>query len=195
MLITIIGVFTLCWLPIQIFNILIYFAPNFLAASSSTKYYCFVFSYFFCHWISCAHSMLNPLIYSFMRFVLERSICNFRQLNTEYIYLPFSKNFREDIRYIFGRFWHLYILRKDHFRASAYSSQQQQHYIKQQQQQQQNYLITTNNSHHPPPVRVLHNSVASQQFFGPSFKGHAKNHQVTSGSNSQSQSDSASASL
>ncbi|KAH9392141.1 hypothetical protein TYRP_022166 [Tyrophagus putrescentiae] len=114
MLITIIGVFTLCWLPIQIFNILVFFAPNFLAASSPTKYYVFVFSYFFCHWISCAHSMLNPLIYSFM-----------------------SKNFRDDIRYIFGRFWHLYVLRKDHFRASAYSSQQQQHYLKQQQQQQQ----------------------------------------------------------
>ncbi|UXI23212.1 Extracellular sulfatase SULF-1-like protein [Sarcoptes scabiei] len=66
MLITIIGVFTVCWSPIQIFNILIYFKPNFLHVDSELKYYTFVGSYFFCHWISMAHSFMNPIIYSFM---------------------------------------------------------------------------------------------------------------------------------
>ena len=66
MLITIIGVFTVCWLPIQIFTILIYFKPNFLNVDSRFKYYAFVGTYFFCHWISMAHSFMNPIIYSFM---------------------------------------------------------------------------------------------------------------------------------
>ncbi|KAH9413121.1 hypothetical protein DERP_006807 [Dermatophagoides pteronyssinus] len=65
-LITIISVFTICWLPIQLFNILIYFKRNFLHVDSSFKYYAFVGSYFFCHWISMAHSFMNPIIYSFM---------------------------------------------------------------------------------------------------------------------------------
>nr|XP_046912757.1 RYamide receptor-like [Dermatophagoides farinae] len=81
-LITIIGVFTICWLPIQLFNILIYFKRNFLHVDSAFKYYAFVGSYFFCHWISMAHSFMNPIIYSFM-----------------------SKNFRSDLRIILTKFW------------------------------------------------------------------------------------------
>nr|XP_027203941.1 RYamide receptor-like [Dermatophagoides pteronyssinus] len=81
-LITIISVFTICWLPIQLFNILIYFKRNFLHVDSSFKYYAFVGSYFFCHWISMAHSFMNPIIYSFM-----------------------SKNFRSDLKTILLKLW------------------------------------------------------------------------------------------
>ncbi|XP_075680424.1 orexin receptor type 2-like [Dermatophagoides pteronyssinus] len=83
MLIIIIGVFTICWLPIQLFNILIYFKSNFLRVDSEFKYYAFVGSYFFCHWISMAHSFMNPIIYSFM-----------------------SKNFRSDMKMIFANIYH-----------------------------------------------------------------------------------------
>lgn len=69
-------------------------------------------------------------------------------------------SYQDDIRYIFGRFWHLYILRKDHFRSTAYNSQQQ-HY-------KQQY----HNVHQAS--RGLHSPVASQNnnnsnFFGPSI--------------------------
>ncbi|XP_075591733.1 orexin receptor type 2-like isoform X1 [Dermatophagoides farinae] len=83
MLIIIIMVFTVCWLPIQLFNILIYFKTNFLHVDSEFKYYAFVGSYFFCHWISMAHSFMNPIIYSFM-----------------------SKNFRSDMKMIFSNVCH-----------------------------------------------------------------------------------------
>src|SRR6218665_663029 len=66
MLIAIITAFALCWLPIQIFQLVVYFSPNILDNSSDTKYYTFVGTYFVCHWISMAHSFMNPIIYSFM---------------------------------------------------------------------------------------------------------------------------------
>ncbi|CAG2112942.1 unnamed protein product [Medioppia subpectinata] len=59
--------FAICWLPIQMFGLLVWFYPKWiLNAETSLQYYTFVGMYFFCHWISMAHSFMNPIIYSFM---------------------------------------------------------------------------------------------------------------------------------
>ncbi|XP_022250305.1 probable G-protein coupled receptor 83 [Limulus polyphemus] len=66
MLLLVLILFSLCWLPIQIFNLLVYFDPEFLIFTNDDEYYKFVGTFFFCHWISMANSFVNPIIYCFM---------------------------------------------------------------------------------------------------------------------------------
>ncbi|CAG2171301.1 unnamed protein product, partial [Oppiella nova] len=56
MLSTVVVMFAICWLPIQIFGLLVWFYPSWiLNAETTLQYYTFVGMYFFCHWISMAH--------------------------------------------------------------------------------------------------------------------------------------------
>ncbi|XP_076315542.1 QRFP-like peptide receptor isoform X1 [Tachypleus tridentatus] len=66
MLAVVVLLFAVCWLPIHIFNMLIYFKENFTVVSSQGEYFAFVASFFCCHWFSMANSFVNPIIYCFM---------------------------------------------------------------------------------------------------------------------------------
>lgn len=54
MLVMIVILFCLCWLPIQVFGIVVWLFP--LKLTTSTHYLIYVISYFVCHWLSMAHS-------------------------------------------------------------------------------------------------------------------------------------------
>ncbi|XP_076315750.1 QRFP-like peptide receptor [Tachypleus tridentatus] len=66
MLAVVVLLFAVCWLPIHIFNMLIYFKEDFTVVSSQGEYLAFVVSFFCCHWFSMANSFVNPIIYCFM---------------------------------------------------------------------------------------------------------------------------------
>nr|XP_027203077.1 RYamide receptor-like [Dermatophagoides pteronyssinus] len=79
MLITIVALFAICWLPSHIFQLIRVFNKDLLLRfigndASSPKYLAIVIS---SHWLSMAHSFVNPIIYSFM-----------------------SDNFKADVRYM-----------------------------------------------------------------------------------------------
>ncbi|XP_054168313.1 substance-P receptor-like [Oppia nitens] len=62
MLSTVVSLFIICWLPIQIFGLLVWFYPTWiLQYETRLQYYTFVGMYFFCHWISMAHRQTNGL--------------------------------------------------------------------------------------------------------------------------------------
>ncbi|XP_046914595.2 prolactin-releasing peptide receptor [Dermatophagoides farinae] len=68
MLITIVGLFAICWLPSHVFQLIRVFNKDLLLRfigndASSPKYLTIVIS---SHWLSMAHSFVNPIIYSFM---------------------------------------------------------------------------------------------------------------------------------
>lgn len=64
MLITIVIVFIVCWLPLQLFVIVLWFySPS---VSNAHSYLTYITFYFLSHWLAMAHSFLNPFIYSFM---------------------------------------------------------------------------------------------------------------------------------
>ncbi len=66
MLAIVVFIFILCWLPIHIFSLLVWFYPKILNAKTKLEYCLFVGSYFITHFLSMGHSMANPIIYSFM---------------------------------------------------------------------------------------------------------------------------------
>ncbi|CAG2117464.1 unnamed protein product [Medioppia subpectinata] len=66
MLSTVVILFGVCWLPIHIFSMLVYFYPQILNAKTKVAYNVYVGTYFFCHWISQFHSLVNPIVYCFM---------------------------------------------------------------------------------------------------------------------------------
>ena len=66
MLCTLVSTFLICWLPIQIFNLIIWFYDEIRHSQSQTHYYIYVITYFTCHWLSMVHTFLNPFIYCYM---------------------------------------------------------------------------------------------------------------------------------
>ncbi len=66
MLAMIVLLFAICWLPIHVFTLLVWFYPKFLKVKTKLQYDVFVGSYFVCHFISMAHSTVNPICYCFM---------------------------------------------------------------------------------------------------------------------------------
>lgn len=64
MLVWIVILFILCWFPIHIFNIIVWFSPPKL--KTDTHHMIYVFTYFFCHFLSMSHSFINPFVYGFM---------------------------------------------------------------------------------------------------------------------------------
>ncbi|XP_002734699.1 prolactin-releasing peptide receptor-like [Saccoglossus kowalevskii] len=64
MLIVIVIAFAVCWLPLNIFNIIITIDQRYLKHS---KYYKMVIGvYLTCHWLAMANSFLNPFVYTFL---------------------------------------------------------------------------------------------------------------------------------
>ncbi|CAB3367732.1 Hypothetical predicted protein [Cloeon dipterum] len=67
--------FVVCWLPLQTFVILYYSLPEFRGYLSDYHKNVYGISYFCCHYLACANSCINPLLYCYM-----------------------NKNFREDLK-------------------------------------------------------------------------------------------------
>lgn len=68
MLAVVVIVFAVFWLPLQTFSLIMWLYPEIREGFvyKSTPFNIFVATYFVCHWLSMAHSCLNPLIYCFM---------------------------------------------------------------------------------------------------------------------------------
>ncbi|XP_054166202.1 G-protein coupled receptor 83-like [Oppia nitens] len=68
--------FAICWTPIQMFNFVIWIFGDSLKTRTQFQMNIYVSSFFICHWLAMAHSLVNPFIYCFM-----------------------SDNFRSDLKY------------------------------------------------------------------------------------------------
>ncbi|KAH7643102.1 myokinin receptor-like protein [Dermatophagoides farinae] len=66
MLVTIVVLFAMCWFPIHLFQLLVWFHPTIQNQKTTFSYYLYVGSYFVCHWLAMAHSFVNPFVYCFM---------------------------------------------------------------------------------------------------------------------------------
>ncbi|XP_021002527.1 RYamide receptor-like [Parasteatoda tepidariorum] len=66
MMATVVVLFAVCWLPIQIFSLLIYFSQSSVMPETSSDFVHFITAFFTCHWLSMANSFANPIIYCFM---------------------------------------------------------------------------------------------------------------------------------
>jgi 7 transmembrane receptor (rhodopsin family) len=59
--------FVVCWLPLQTFMLLYYLVPAVREAPASrAQRSAYGAAYFACHYLACANSFLNPLLYCFM---------------------------------------------------------------------------------------------------------------------------------
>jgi hypothetical protein len=66
MLLTLVTVFLVCWLPIQIFNLTIWLFQDLRNPDTYFQYYLYFGLYFTFHLLSQFHTFLNPFIYCFM---------------------------------------------------------------------------------------------------------------------------------
>jgi len=58
--------FVVCWLPLQTFVLCYYSLPEFKLYLSGFHRNLYGILYFFCHYLACANSCINPLLYCFM---------------------------------------------------------------------------------------------------------------------------------
>lgn len=63
MLITIFVLFTLCWLPLHTFFLILDFKPELISKASTEK---MSYVYFAAHWLAMSNSFQNPIIYGFL---------------------------------------------------------------------------------------------------------------------------------
>ncbi|XP_042899013.1 RYamide receptor [Parasteatoda tepidariorum] len=66
MMATIVILFALCWLPIHIFGLMVYFVPDLVMPIRDEDFPGFAAAFLSCHWLSMANSFVNPLVYCFM---------------------------------------------------------------------------------------------------------------------------------
>uniref|UniRef100_T1K3U4 G-protein coupled receptors family 1 profile domain-containing protein n=1 Tax=Tetranychus urticae TaxID=32264 RepID=T1K3U4_TETUR len=66
MLAVVVILFALCWLPLQLFNILYWFEIYIFDPDTQIGIYLHNGLFFLCHWLAMANSFLNPIIYCFM---------------------------------------------------------------------------------------------------------------------------------
>ncbi|XP_077999758.1 prolactin-releasing peptide receptor-like [Glandiceps talaboti] len=65
LLVIVVSAFLLCWLPLNVFNIVMAVKPKILDDASSQSIAMIVF--IFCQWVAMANSFLNPIIYTFIK--------------------------------------------------------------------------------------------------------------------------------
>ncbi|KAL8573611.1 hypothetical protein ACOMHN_007164 [Nucella lapillus] len=65
MLVAVVVMFTLCWLPLHIFFLLLDFQPDLMAYHTVQEERFFVGLFYTVHWLAMANSFVNPIIYSF----------------------------------------------------------------------------------------------------------------------------------
>ena len=67
MLMTIVLLFMLCWLPIQLFILVVDLAPSLVEQIYTlTDEYIYLAVFIMCHWLAMANSFMNPIIYCFL---------------------------------------------------------------------------------------------------------------------------------
>lgn len=66
MLIIVVALFILCWSPIHLFNVLLYFAPSIMNIETELMFNLYYISFFTCHFLAMVHSLMNPIVYCFM---------------------------------------------------------------------------------------------------------------------------------
>ncbi|XP_064459099.1 RYamide receptor-like [Ornithodoros turicata] len=100
MLVTVVVMFALCWLPIQLLNVFLYFDRDAIAPSSEAGEYVYIATFFSCHWLSTANSFVNPVIYCFMsdnfradvmQLIIKRSCTRFEWARSQQRKAKFGK--------------------------------------------------------------------------------------------------------
>ncbi|XP_037570441.2 substance-P receptor [Dermacentor silvarum] len=66
MLATVVLMFAVCWLPIHMMNLVVYFDRDAMLPDTAEQEYLYIAAFFSCHWFSMANSFVNPIIYCFM---------------------------------------------------------------------------------------------------------------------------------
>nr|XP_050052440.1 RYamide receptor-like [Dermacentor andersoni] len=66
MLATVVVMFAVCWLPIHLMNLILYFDRAAMQPDTAEQEYLYIAAFFSCHWFSMANSFVNPIIYCFM---------------------------------------------------------------------------------------------------------------------------------
>lgn len=66
MLATVVLMFAVCWLPIHLMNLILYFDRDAISPDTDEQEYLYIAAFFSCHWFSMANSFVNPIIYCFM---------------------------------------------------------------------------------------------------------------------------------
>ncbi|KAH8033133.1 hypothetical protein HPB51_007750 [Rhipicephalus microplus] len=66
MLVTVVLMFAVCWLPIHMMNLVVYFDRDAMLPDTTEQEYLYIAAFFSCHWFSMANSFVNPIIYCFM---------------------------------------------------------------------------------------------------------------------------------
>ncbi|KAK8770635.1 hypothetical protein V5799_012900 [Amblyomma americanum] len=66
MLATVVLMFAVCWLPIHLMNLILYFDRAAMQPDTAEQEYLYIAAFFSCHWFSMANSFVNPIIYCFM---------------------------------------------------------------------------------------------------------------------------------
>ncbi len=66
MMFAVVSLYGICWAPIKLYHILIFFWPTLLKFCTPTEFYTIVVIYFCCHWMAMSNSFVNPIVYSFM---------------------------------------------------------------------------------------------------------------------------------
>lgn len=90
MLLVVVVLFLVSWLPLQTFSMITFLYPEIREGFEyqSNAYNIFIATYFGSHWLSMAHSCLNPLIYCFMndkfRSDLHLLICGNRRQQSSF---------------------------------------------------------------------------------------------------------------
>ncbi|CAM1298552.1 Uncharacterised protein g2159 [Pycnogonum litorale] len=66
MLTVVVVLFALCWLPLHLFMLCVYFHKGFAVMGSENHKNVYVGVFLTCHWLAMANSFVNPIIYNFM---------------------------------------------------------------------------------------------------------------------------------
>ncbi|CAG2175921.1 unnamed protein product [Oppiella nova] len=66
MLLTLVTVFLICWAPLQIFNVILWWNQELRIAKTKLHYYLYFGLFFAFHLLSQFHTFLNPFIYCYM---------------------------------------------------------------------------------------------------------------------------------
>ncbi|CAG2172044.1 unnamed protein product [Oppiella nova] len=96
MLMLIVVMFAICWLPIQLFGLIVWFHP--ISLDTDLQYNLYVGLYFASHWLSMSHSFINPLIYSYMS-------SNFRVLLRHSLFLDTDLQYNLYVGLYFASHW------------------------------------------------------------------------------------------
>jgi hypothetical protein len=74
MLVFLVISFAICWLPIQLFNLIMWLCDSCRKLPNQFQVNLYYGTYFLCHFLSMAHALIDPIIYCFMSHNFKVSI-------------------------------------------------------------------------------------------------------------------------